>query len=440
MSILLFSHSDIISQVDTKLLPAVVSLRQEVTITTVKSPEFDKNSKLAGGTVISRENDVWDIGSGTVISKTGLILTNYHVWNFENIVKVDSENNVAYKIVPASEDMLVYMLDAGNVFKEPKKKYVAHLMACDKSKDVAILKCVLDANTGTEIHRNDFPYISLGSPFSIPMNSRINIAGYPGIGGKTVSITEGKFLGYVSDDDCTIKTDAVVSFGNSGGAALYQNKLFGVPTYVSTQTGGAFGYIVPVTRALGPLAATKIKYREDIPAISRAWIQSELNSDASRNNIFVGLKILSAQANIAVEGARVVIYRQDRDFDQIDALYREINKLSAIYLIQTLYQKGMSIAKIAQSLELDPGDVEKAIKVDIADLMSTDAKKYFEGEFFFVYGDTDADGFYITNTPIPRNQNLTMVVIRDGYRRLEKTVKTADDIYQDLGTVKLYAY
>jgi len=440
LTALVAPHS-VLPQADEKLLPCSVSLRQEVVVETIKNPVIQEET-LVGGDVVKREMDIVDMGSGTVISRSGLLLTNYHVWQFEPRLRFDKASNVVFRMRAATEDMLVYMLDPGNVFKEPKKKYVAQFVSGDEDQDIVVMKCTLDANTGQEVTGIDLPFLRLGNPFGIPMNARINILGYPGIGGKTVTMTEGKFLGYVGDDDCTIKTEAAISFGNSGGSAVYQDTLFGVPTAVSAKQGGAnFGYIVPVTRALGPLIEAKLHHGEDVPVVDRKWIGSSMNSDMSKDNIFVGGKVVSAQTNAGVEDARVWIFRRDRTSEQIDSLYKEVRKIRMILTVQKRVRAGQSVADIAKSMKLTEDDVGAAAKIDVEENASRDAKAFFSGEFFYTFIDTGGDGFFFTlRRPVPRNAQLTLVVAREGYRRVEKPLNTTDDLYLDLGAIKSYPY
>jgi hypothetical protein len=431
----------LLPQVEETLLPCTVSLRQEVIVETIKNPVI-QNDTLTGGEVAKRTTDILDMGSGTIISKSGLILTNFHVWQFETRLRYDKPNNMVYRIKPATDDLLVYTLDASNIFKEPKKRYVAELLAADEDQDIVLLRCSLDANTGQEITRTDFPFMKLGNPFGIPMNAKIDIVGYPGIGGKTVTMTEGKFLGYVADDDCTVKTDAPISFGNSGGSAVYQSALFGIPTAVSAQAGGAsFGYIVPITRALGPLVEASLRYGEELPYFDKKWVTSNLNSDLPRDNLFVGGKIISAQTNDGVEDARVWIYRSDRTAEQVNTLHKEVRKIRTIVSIQKSIRAGRSVEEIAKDMELAADEVQAVAKIDVEENASADAKAFFSGEFFYTFCDTGKDGFFFTRArPVPRNHLLKLVVVRDGFRRVERPLNTTDGLYIDLGAIKSYPY
>jgi len=432
---------DLLPQVDEKLFPCSVSLRQQVFVETIKNPVI-VDEALVGGQTVKCEIDTVDLGSGTMISRSGLILTNYHVWQFTPKLRYDKANNLAYQVKASTVDVLVYVLDPTNIFKEPKKKYVARFLSGSEDQDLVVMKCVLDANTGQEIRGVDLPYMKISNPFGIPMGAGIGILGYPGIGGKTITMTGGRFLGYVGDDDCTIKTDAGISFGNSGGSAVYQDGLFGVPTAMSgVQAGTNFGYIVPVTRALGPLLEAKLHYGEDIPPVDRKWIASPLNSDLSKASTYVAGRVVSAQTNAGVQLARVWIFRRDRTADQIESLYEEIQKISSIVTIQQRSRAGQTVEDIAKSMQLTEEDVQAAMKTDVLEGASHDAKAFLQGEFFYTVLDAGFDGFFFTSErPVPRNAQLVLAVSREGYRRVEKQFATTDDEVLDLGTIKSYPY
>jgi S1-C subfamily serine protease len=436
-----FFNIAIYSQINQKILPTVVSLRQEVNVETISKPVFDKNDELIGGSVTEKSTEIINRGSGTIISSSGLILTNYHVWNFSLEVEKDAEKGVAYRIRPNTDDMYVYMLDPDNILKEPKKKYIARFVGGDKNKDIAILKCMFDAESGSKVKSLNLPFMNLGNPFGINFNGKLSIAGYPGIGGKTITLTEGKFLGYYSDQNCTIKTDAAISYGNSGGAAIYLDKIIGIPTEVSTQKGGAnFGYIYPVTYAVGPLTKLKIKNKEDIPNIDKNWIESSLNSEASRNNLYLGFQVKSAMTNQPISSARVIIYRGDRTYDQIEQLNDELQKTYSIFLVKEYSKKGYSVKNIAKTVNLSESDVRTALNINLDDLqLSDDLRKHLNNdEFFFIKGETDKDGFFFTSSPIPRNQYSKMMVITGNSKKIEKNFQTDNAVYQDLGIILLY--
>ncbi len=87
------------------------------------------------------------------------------------------------------------------------------------------------------------------------MGEKLWIVGFPGIGGETMTVTQGivsgKTQGTPRFPGEWIKTDAIISPGNSGGAAFDQlGNLVGAPTWgSSSEQGGSIGRIRPVEKA-----------------------------------------------------------------------------------------------------------------------------------------------------------------------------------------------
>ncbi len=100
----------------------------------------------------------------------------------------------------------------------------------------------------------DFPYLDLGDSDALRNCAPLQILGFPVTGGTgsrvSVTYTTGVVSGFESVRFGTIiKTDADISSGNSGGAALDSEfRLIGLPTSVVPEPGGnaQVGYIHPV--------------------------------------------------------------------------------------------------------------------------------------------------------------------------------------------------
>jgi hypothetical protein len=89
----------------------------------------------------------------------------------------------------------------------------------------------------------DLPYVELGDSDQIEIGTKLRILGYPGIGGETITFTEGAVSGFTQERGVEgrawIKTDATIAGGNSGGMAVNPSgKLIGVPTRASSGAGG----------------------------------------------------------------------------------------------------------------------------------------------------------------------------------------------------------
>ena len=422
-----------------------VRLGYELIVEYYQNPVISNNEVTNRGKLLSRKMEVFPLGSGTVISPEGLILTNYHVYNFEGAQEYDKQSNQLIVYKPASKDMLVYELTDNDPLKAPVMKYIATPLAFDSQLDICILKIIANYQTGEGVTSTDFRYVELGNPFSIGFNADLTILGYPAKGGDTLTLTKGKFLGYTANVpyvmEGSIKTDATMAGGSSGGSALFNNKLIGLPTAGSPkeQKGFDFGYIHPVTWATGSLAISKIMYGERIPEISMDWVASDYNVAITRSEIFIGGKIYNAQTNYPVDSAVVLIYRDDRTLNQIIELDKEIQLLNLIFNVQALAQKGISKTKIAAFYKLTWAEVDKIISIDTGTLtISSDAKKYVQGEFFYELHNTNKFGFFITS--IPRGQNLIFYVEKQGFRTLRKNITTSSGLYQNLGRVRIFQY
>ena len=158
---------------------------------------------------------VWT-GSGSVISSDGLILTNAHV--------VDDRAG-------EYEQLGVAVLERTD--QAPELRYLAEIAAIDYGIDLAVVRIVSDLDgrpTTVEL-----PFVVLGDSDRVEIGDSIRILGYPGIGGDTVTFTEGAISGFTSergiDGRAWLKTDATIAGGNSGGMGLNeQGQLVAIPT------------------------------------------------------------------------------------------------------------------------------------------------------------------------------------------------------------------
>lgn len=165
----------------------------------------------------------WDIvwtGSGSIIHPEGLILTNAHV--VDN--RFDEYTDLGVAIT-------------GRTDEPPELLYLAGIAAIDYGLDLAVIRIVsdLDGNSTTP----NLPFISVGDSDLLVIGADLRILGYPGIGGETITFTEGAVSGFIQERGLEgrawIKTDATIAGGNSGGMGVNQEgELIGVPTIASS--------------------------------------------------------------------------------------------------------------------------------------------------------------------------------------------------------------
>ncbi len=160
-------------------------------------------------------------GSGTIISTSGYLLTNYHVI-------FDDETNKEIK------RHAIRFTD--NPIKAPVIRGIATIAMTIPKLDLALLKITQDENGKPLDANTKFVASPVGNPFDLIPGEQLTIAGYPDIGGQTITFTTGIFSGWVGENNRTsgtnwMKTDGKISAGNSGGGAFdQQGNLIGVPT------------------------------------------------------------------------------------------------------------------------------------------------------------------------------------------------------------------
>jgi serine protease Do len=159
-------------------------------------------------------------GSGVILSEDGFIVTNNHVIENAQNIKVILNN---------------------------KQEYDAKLIGADPSTDLAVLK----------IEAENLPFLTYGNSDELKLGEWVLAVGNPF--NLTSTVTAGivsaraRNLRINADQysiESFIQTDAAVNPGNSGGALVNQNgNLVGINTAIASRTGSFAGYsfAVPVS-------------------------------------------------------------------------------------------------------------------------------------------------------------------------------------------------
>ncbi len=183
------------------------------------------------------------MGSGTIVNNNGYILTNFHCVG-ENGSLYNSEGYVAIAITD-------------DIKKNIQPQYIAQYRSGVEELDLAVVKLVADLNwnqlSATDLNLEP---AKISDSDSVELGDDINILGYPGVGGETITFTAGHVSGFIDDDGDSvidwIKTDAVVNHGNSGGTAINgKGEMIGVPTAkLVGEDNDIMFYLKPINQAL----------------------------------------------------------------------------------------------------------------------------------------------------------------------------------------------
>ncbi|MBT3229335.1 MAG: Do family serine endopeptidase [Candidatus Marinimicrobia bacterium] len=186
-----------------------------------------------------REMKSTSLGSGIIISKDGYILTNNHV--------VEKGENIKVKIAD-------------------NKEYDAEIIGADPKTDVALIK----------VNAKNLKPIKLGDSDKIRVGEWVLAVGSPFSGSLSQTVTQGivsatgrSSVG-LNDYENFIQTDAAINPGNSGGALVnLDGELVGMNSAIASRSGGyqGIGFAIPVNLVN--------RIVEDLRAngrVTRAWL------------------------------------------------------------------------------------------------------------------------------------------------------------------------
>jgi serine protease Do len=211
----LFDFSNAISTVAESAVKSVVSISTKRAVQAPMGheliPFFGPMLPRGGPPPVER-----GLGSGVILRKDGIIVTNNHV-------------------VAGAQDIMVTLDD--------QREIPAKIVGTDPSSDLAVLKL--------EQPPNDLVPIELGDSEALRLGEIVIAIGSPLGFTQTVSMgivsAKGRGMGLVPYEDF-IQTDAAINPGNSGGALLnLAGEVVGINSAIASKTGGneGIGFAIP---------------------------------------------------------------------------------------------------------------------------------------------------------------------------------------------------
>lgn len=254
--------------------PAVVNISTERT-TTVRSMPFPFGPDMFRGNPFFDDDEFFgpwggrqgtpqqrrqsSLGSGFIISEDGYIVTNNHVVEGADVIKVNFEATGSGQ----------------------EESYDAEVIGTDKQTDLALLKIQLKPDA------KPLPFIKFGDSDAIEVGEWVVAIGNPfGLDHTvTAGILSAKFRNIGSNTLVRfLQTDASINPGNSGGPLLNMSgEVIGINTAIAAQ-GQGIGFAIPSTLAEQIITELRAGGR-----ISRGWLGVSIQNVDSATAKALGL-------------------------------------------------------------------------------------------------------------------------------------------------------
>jgi serine protease Do len=221
--------NDAIVDIAEKTNPAVV------TITTEKTQQIRRMDPFSMffGNPNGRSGDTQEyvqrgLGSGVIVSEEGYILTNNHV--------IDNTDEIKIRLFNGDE-------------------VEAELVGTDPETDIAVLKVKVENLPTVTLGNSDDAKVgsfvlAIGSPLSADLAHTVSF-GIVSARGRTIGVIRNE-RGQPFGFEDFIQTDAAINPGNSGGALIDMNgELVGINSAIASRSGGndGIGFAIPINLA-----------------------------------------------------------------------------------------------------------------------------------------------------------------------------------------------
>jgi Do/DeqQ family serine protease len=231
-----------------RVAPAVVNVYAARVIEN-RIPLFDDpifRQFFGGGRSGPREQVQRSLGSGVLVDPAGVIVTNNHV-------------------IEGADQVKVSLAD--------KREFEADIVLKDTRSDLAVLR-LKDA-------RERFAAIELGDSDALQVGDVVLAIGNPFGVGQTVThgivSAVARTQAGITDYQSFIQTDAPINPGNSGGALVdLGGRLVGINTAIFTRSGGSqgIGFAIPANMVRGVIASAQ----GGSSVVRRPWLGAKLQA------------------------------------------------------------------------------------------------------------------------------------------------------------------
>ncbi|MBR0101845.1 MAG: trypsin-like peptidase domain-containing protein [Treponema sp.] len=388
------------------------------------------NPDFGDANVVYEEANLTHVGTGVVISKEGMIISNAHVTRayIEPSIrllkgdKVGPHGKPIKRVVvnPFTNVMFVGHSDTQRLEEKgddsQKLQYVAFILEDDKDynnyRDRAVLQVLYTCHLGDNgvpvvDDKNvnlDIPYAKLGNPFKTSfVDRKVRAMGFPGTGDPNRSArTVGELLGYEDEKTSRILHTSYISGGNSGGGLFHKDSLIGINTWDKLQDKSRpVAVAQPITYWFDMLTKVKWIYPKfNLPdGLILDWIDDDPGKESYKNEVQALFKIVSeSDNNVPVTSGKLYAHRVDTEIDEVFTYMSIAKELDEAAMISYWLQY-YTVEDFAKESGFNKDYVEKFCSVtdvkQLRDMLKIQHKSYFDewyaGTFYCKCVDLDVD-------------------------------------------------
>ncbi|MBQ9205938.1 MAG: trypsin-like peptidase domain-containing protein [Treponema sp.] len=423
--------------------------------------------------VVSESAELTHVGTGVIITKEGLIISNAHVTRayIEPTIqelkgsKVGPNGKPITRVIinPFTNIMFVGMVDANRLERgddAQKLKYIAYILEDDanynNSRDRAVLQILSECHLGAngvpvsdgKVENLNLPHAKFGNPFRTSFTDRkVRAMGFPGTGDPNRSArTSGELLGYEDEKTSKILHTSYISGGNSGGGLFHKDALIGINTWDKLQNKSRPVAIAqPVTYWFDLLSKVKWIYPGiELPdGLMLDWIDDDPGKENYKDEVQVFLKFVSdSNKNIPVTSGKIYAHRVDTDIDDVLTYISVAKDLNEGMMISYWLQY-YTVDEFVKESGYNKAYVELFKSVtdekQLRDMIRPELRPYFDewynGTFYCKTVDLkDEDGKTAISVPKDSKTHITFVS-DDGNAKTTFTFTSDSDYFQGRFTI-----